>query len=148
MNKEIVKLTEDNLREIIREGVRMALSDERKQLNEMARVGFFDDYEVYVHTNDPGHIPHFHLRDSATQGKIFETCIELKRNKYFHHGYHQGVLNSKERKVLAKFMESVNEHIGKTNYEVTCILWNMNNSDYNIDLHEVTTIPDYTNIED
>lgn len=30
------------------------------ELYEMARVGYMGDYEVYVNTDDPGIIPHFH----------------------------------------------------------------------------------------
>lgn len=31
-------------------------------LLEMAQVGFVDGkYEVYIHTDDPGNIPHFHM---------------------------------------------------------------------------------------
>lgn len=143
MKKQLIHLTEDELISIIKEGVSLALSKENGRLNEMARVGFFDEYEVYVHTDDAGHIPHFHLRDSATQGRMFETCIELKTNKYFHHGAHQGVLNSGERKDLAEFMESMNTKLNMTNYKATCILWNMNNSKDNIEVNDNMIIPNY-----
>lgn len=148
MEKNLIKLTENELISIIKEGVILALNEVRERLDEMARVGFFDEYEVYVHTDDAGHVPHFHLRDATTQGRVFDTCIELKTNKYFHHGGHQGILNSGERKDLAKFMESMNPQLKMTNYKATCILWNLNNSKDNIEITDDMAIPNYRTLED
>lgn len=147
MEKEILHLTQNELVNTISEAISLALNRERKHLNEMARVGFCDTYEVYVRTNDPGYIPHFHFRDAATQGEKFETCIQLRTNKYFHHGNYTATLNSKDRKTLANFMESINPSLNMTNYKATCILWNMNNSSDNITEEEMNVIPDYRNIE-
>ena len=145
MAKKIV-LTEEQLRDIIC-GV---ISDD-SNLMEYARVGFVGDkggLEVYVMTDDPGYIPHFHVRDYKTRGKEFDTCIEIQRNKYFIHGHHSGKLNAAQRKSLAEFMEGPCQN-GKygSNYELTVDMWNLNNSNANVEF-DGETIPDYRTIED
>ena len=46
-----------------------AAMSEQSPLLEMARVGFINgQFEVYVHTDDGGNIPHVHVRDAETQG--------------------------------------------------------------------------------
>lgn len=49
----------------------MNFANEPIKLYEMARVGCFDDLEVIVWTDDPGKIPHFHIRDRSTRVKSF-----------------------------------------------------------------------------
>ena len=146
----------DKINKIIREEINKVVNettnDHREPLLEMARVGYMGkrgEYEVYVRTDDPGHVPHFHLRDSATQGKNFETCIELKNNRYFLHGGYTDTLNSSQRKCLADFMEAPNEYFGN-NYVATVYAWNINNSTENIkikkDEHGRIIMPDYRTI--
>jgi len=139
--------------EIVTETIKRVL-EEKEMLNEMARVGYMgkkNEFEIYVRTDDPCHIPHFHLRDSSTQGKIFETCIELKTNKYFHHGQYKDVLNSSQRKSLATFMEAENEYF-PNNYMATIYAWNTNNSSEKVtpvkDDEGNVIIPNYRNIID
>lgn len=122
-----------------------------EEITEMARVGFLNGskYEIYVNTNDMGKIPHFHLRDSATRGKEFHTCIEITKNKYFKHGNKTDMLNSSMRKDLALFMASKRKLYGGieiTNWQLVVFLWNSNNSD--VQIPENTPMPNYTQIED
>ena len=127
--------------------------DKKKHLlNEMARVGFMGPLEVIVYTNDPGHIPHVHIIDSATRGKEFDTCIMLGDNKYFLHGKHNDLLNSKLRKEFADFMEQPCRFPQyQNNYEFATMMWNANNSDSYImaqtDAEGKVLVPDYRSLE-
>ena len=87
-------------------------------LTEMARIGFTDDmYEIYINTDDPGNIPHFHYR-KANEWDKFHTCIKIATAEYFHHTGKEDVLNSKQRKELVKFLSSKHETIENlTNYQ-------------------------------
>jgi len=120
-------------------------------LNEMARVGYFgpNEFEVYVHTNDPGNIPHFHVRDSSTQGREFHTCIELLNAKYFHHTGKEDFLNSKHRKQLVAFLLSEPDDEDspfQRNWDALIYEWNRNNSDNKVS--KDIEVPDYTKIVD
>lgn len=99
-------------------------------LLEMARVGFINgQFEVYVHTDDGGHTPHVHVRDKATRGCQFETCIELKRNWYFLHGKYKDMMSGDMAKEFAEFMESKSSNPKyQNNYELSVDMWNLNNS--------------------
>lgn len=110
--------------------LRKAIKDgDNEPILEFARVGFAGKFEIYIMTNDPGSVPHFHIRDAATQGDEFETCIRIDTNQYFFHGKYKGVLNSKQRKDLAEFMEGPCK-LGKyqNNYELAVDMWNLNNN--------------------
>ena len=151
MAKKIIRITEEDLHKIVNDATQNVL-EESHLLFEMARVGYMGrrgEFEVYVRTDDPGHIPHFHLRDSATQGREFETCIELKTNKYFIHGGYTDTLNSSQRKCLAEFMEAPNQYFGN-NYGATVYAWNTNNSTEHIeivkDVRGDIIMPDYRTI--
>ena len=114
-------------------------------LTEMARIGFTDDmYEIYINTDDPGNIPHFHYR-KANEWDKFHTCIKIATAEYFHHTGKEDVLNSKQRKELVKFLSSKNETIENlTNYQYVIASWNSNNSSKKIPLD--TEMPDYLNL--
>ena len=112
-------------------------------LLEMARVGFVDDkYEVYVHTDDPGNIPHFHMWDAETRGQKFHTCIKIESPEYFHHTGKEDVLNNRLKKDLIKFLngKSKNNRFS-TNWEYLLSMWNDNNSKRNVP--EDIPIPNY-----
>ena len=112
------------------------------QLYEMARVGMIDEYEVYIHTDDPGKIPHFHIWDYSTRGQNFHTCVRIDKPEYFHHTGKEDVLNSKMRKELVKFLTSKSKNKRfDTNWEYLISMWNDNNSDIQID--EEQEIPNY-----
>lgn len=104
-------------------------------LLEMARVGFInDEYEVYIHTDDPGNVPHFHIWDAETRGHKFHTCIRIESPEYFHHTGKEDYLNSSMRKELIKFLKSKPTKLKRydTNWEVVVDMWNANNSKMNI----------------
>ena len=122
-----------------------------QNIEAMARVGFTSDkYEVYVNTNDGGKIPHFHYRDANDWSK-FHTCIRIDRPEYFHHEGKSDVLNSKQKKALQKFMKSkvsLDRYKDKfsNNWELICFMWDINNSDIQID--DITQQPNYINLPD
>lgn len=114
------------------------------RLEEMALLGNFDDYEVMVYEGE-GTIPHFHFRN-LQNGK--QGCIKLLTNEYFFHGQYTDTLNSKERKLLVNFLKSEPKKQyqkifaeGLTNFDVLCLLWDMNNDD-EISLNDVK-MPNY-----
>lgn len=120
---------------------------------EMARVGYFfrDKFEVYIHTDDPGNEPHFHVRDSATQRNEFHTCIKIKTNEYFHHTGKEDVLNSQMRKALVEFLQKEPAKKSKkiqflTNWDKVLYEWNENNSSVEVD--EDQLMPNYLSIHE
>lgn len=116
------------------------------QLYEMARVGMMNEYEVYVHTDDPGRVPHFHIWDYSTRGQKFHTCIRIDKPEYFHHTGKEDLLNSKMKKELIKFLNSKSRNRRfDTNWEYLISMWNDNNSDEEID--ENQPIPDYSKLQ-
>lgn len=122
------------------------IKEQEMAILEMARIGYLDNaLEVYINTNDPGHIPHFHVRDKATRGDNFHTCIEIKTNRYFHHTGKEDVLNSSQRKALMEFVKSKDKY-GDEIWPLIIKEWNRNNSDFEVDLNQ--NIPDYTTIHE
>lgn len=116
-------------------------------LLEMARVGFTDDeYEVYIHTEDTGNIPHFHIWDAETRGQKFHTCIKIESPEYFHHTGKEDYLNSSMRKELIKFLKSKPTKLKRydTNWEVVVDMWNANNSKASVP--DDPPMPDYTKL--
>lgn len=150
MGKKIVKLTEEKFNKIITTAVEKVLNEVAMlgnfnenikmtaRLDEMARVGFINgEYEVYVWTDDPGNIPHVHIRDTNSKGQNFETCVQLKTNSYFLHGSYTDTLNSKQRKAFAEFMISPSRNKKyATNYEYAVDMWNDNNSNVILELEK------------
>lgn len=122
-------------------------NDERLML-EMAQIGRFDKNKltIYVRSDDPGNIPHFHIVDTQTLGAHFHTCVEIKTNRYFHHTGKEDVLSSKQRKELNSFLKSRYKNKGFSNWSWVLINWNGNNSDMLV--NELQDQPDYTNIEE
>ena len=121
-------------------------------LCEMARVGYFfdDKYEVYIRTNDPGDEPHFHIRDSCTQGKEFHTCVKIKESMYFRHAGKMDLLNTHEKKALVNFLKATppkKKNVSfSSNWEKVIYEWNENNSKMQVDEDQI--MPDYTKIVD
>lgn len=116
-------------------------------LNDMAKVGNYDDFEIIVFSNEGGNIPHFHIRDVNTNGSNFHTCVRLDKPEYFHHTGKEDILNSKQKKELVRFLESnskVKRFSTFTNWEVLLTLWNMNNS--TVELDEDMSMPNYLDL--
>lgn len=124
------------------------------QIDEMARVGFLTKttpclYEIYVMTDDPGKIPHFHIRDCEKKGKSgsqFHTCIDLTQPRYFHHPGKQDNLTRKQLKELVEFLMSKYKDRNETNWQHIIDVLNDNNSDVELSIN--SKIPNYTDIED
>ena len=124
----------------------MKFKNLNNNLEEMARIGSYDEVEVVVFTNDPGKIPHFHIRDIVTRGSIFHSCVRIDKAEYFKHTEKEDILNSKDKKDLVKFLkEKTNSKIFiGTNWQLLLYMWNLNNSDVIID--EDTAMPEYNNL--
>ena len=125
--------------------------NENELLVEMARIGYADNLEIYVLTDDPGYIPHIHIRDRETKGKVFDTCIKFDSANYFQHGHHDDKLNSKQKKIINDFLHSSPSNgLVSTNFEYAIILWNDNNSKQNVEIKKDENgnviIPDYTKL--
>lgn len=39
--------------------------------------GTFSKYTISVNSNDSGNIPHFHVKDTNSNGRYFHTCIQI-----------------------------------------------------------------------
>ena len=116
-------------------------------LNDMARIGFMDEFEIVIYTDDPGNIPHMHILDASTHGNNFSSCVKLESAEYFPHGgKYKDKFNSKQRKAFNEFMKSKPKNKRfSTNYEYACSMWNDNNSKTNVD--ETREQPDYTKLK-
>lgn len=147
------RITEKQLKMIIKESVEKAIGEIRSaRLDEMARVGFIDGaYEVYVWTDDPGNIPHVHVRDTNSRGKNYETCIKLETNEYFPQGHYNNRMNSSMRKVFNDFMNAPCQNRRYQNYyDFAVDMWNSNNSSATVnpryDANGDIIVPDYTSL--
>lgn len=84
------------------------------QLYEMSKVGELSKYTIFINSDDPGNIPHFHIIDSASYknkktGPLeFHTCIEIGNPKYFHHKSErkEDKINKSFAKQLISFLSS------------------------------------------
>lgn len=119
------------------------VGEDHGALLEMAAVGEFSSYKITVFENE-GNVPHFHVYDKQTKRLI---CLKIGKPEYFKHGKYQNELDRDERKLLQKWLSLPNEEFWEdnhqviTNYEVICILWNMNNRGNRVDVKQ--SIPDY-----
>lgn len=113
-------------------------------LNEMARIGYIDDLELIIWTDDPGNIPHFHIRDKETKGNNFHCCIRLDEPSYFKHQGKMDVLNTKQKKKLINFLNSSSKmgNFEVKNWDKIIAYWNDNNS--SVILPDDYPMPDYT----
>lgn len=115
-----------NLREIL-------IHDDSNLLLEMARVGDMDNkLAIYIRSNDPGNIPHFHIVDQTTLGDKFHTCVKIETAEYFHHTGKEDTLNAKQKKSLMEFF-SKNDKWGDNYWDIVLQEWNRNNSKIEID---------------
>lgn len=121
----------------------MKFANEPMSLEEMARIGFIDNLEVLIWTDDPGNIPHFHIRDISTKGEKFHCCVRIDRPEYFKHTGKEDSLNSKQKKNLINFLNSTSKlgGIEIKNWDKVVMYWNDNNS--NLILPDDLEMPDY-----
>ncbi|MGN0006894.1 MAG: hypothetical protein ACI35T_02225 [Alistipes sp.] len=111
------------------------------ELLEMALIGNVDEYTISINTNDGGYIPHFHIKDTNSNGNKFHTCIKIEKAEYFHHTGKENILNSKLRKELIKFLQSETE-LGITHWKYLVATWKKNNSNRKLPIE--IPMPDYT----
>lgn len=124
---------------------------EEKHLLEMARIGWIPinsdkSVEVYVHTDDRGDTPHFHVRKYGKKKFEWETCIKYTSAEYFLHGKYRNKLPNKDfAKELNKMLKSQNpKDPGRTYWQTAIVAWNSNNS--KVDLPFDLEQPDYSQL--
>lgn len=114
--------------------IRQAVGEDT--LCEMSRVGFVsvgtsETVEVYVHTDDTGQVPHFHVRKYHAGGNGFdwEVCVKYLSAEYFFHGCeHAGIpaganISGKD---LNRFFDAKKAD-GRTYWQIAVDAWNDNN---------------------
>lgn len=146
-----MNLTEKQIRKAIHEEICEYIKHKRS-LNEMARVGLLGEYDIVVHTDDRGFVPHFHIIDKATRGFEFDCCVKLETNEYFIHGGHDDVLDRNDRNRLYAFMLEPHRNVHyRNNYEYAVNLWNDNNSSSYVQIKEDEEgniiVPDYRHLQ-
>ena len=104
----------------------------RIPLFETARIGCIGNLEIYIRTDDPDNIPHFHIWDKETMGRKFHGCIRIDKAEYCFQESKRSTLNSEQLGELVKFLESPYERYGITNWDRVVIAWNDNNSKANL----------------
>lgn len=131
----------------------MKIQKIKEPLNEMARIGFVPvgttkTVEVYVHTDDSGNVPHFHVRKYGTNNKFeWETCIRYDSPTYFYHGrYVDKIPDKKIIKQLDSMLRSIDpESRNNDTFWNECVdEWNRNNSEIKLDKN--IEQPDYTKL--
>ncbi len=114
--------------------------------HEMAQIGVFDAYVVWVGTDDEGIVPHFHVWDADTAGEVFHTCIQLEKAAYFHHTGKEDAFDSNSIEALCRFLRSPSvDEPEKTNWQVLVIEWNRNNPTRKVE--KDSQMPDYQLLE-
>ena len=117
------------------------ISDNTDMLLEMARVGDMDSkLAIYIRSNDPGNIPHFHIVDQVTMGDKFHTCIKIETAEYFHHTGKEDILNAKQNKSLMEFF-SKSDKWGDNYWDIVLQEWNRNNS--KVEVNRKLKTPNY-----
>lgn len=124
-----------------------------KSFLEMARIGFIpvgttNTIEVYVHTNDAGKIPHFHIRKYGANNQFeWETCVKFESPNYFIHGHYDDRIPGrkivKELDIMLRTIDKKDRN-HRTYWQKAIDAWNDNNSDVELplDLEQ----PDYTKL--
>lgn len=127
----------------------MKITVHEQKMEEMAVIGPLKrGYEVVVYTDDGGNTPHFHVRDIGTHGKEFESCAEIKTNRYFLHKPNHVEMPRDVRKMLYEFMcQPSEDNVFKTNYASVIFEWNRNNSKMKIPFSQDAEVPDYVHIQ-
>lgn len=133
--------------------MKLTIGENNEMILEMARIGWIPaneekGIEVYVHTDDAGKTPHFHVRKYGKNNNFeWETCIQYQCAEYFLHGRYKDKLpDRKTAKELDKMLRSVNKksRFKETYWQTAIDEWNRNNSDVEIDPD--IEQPDYTKI--
>ena len=102
---------------------------ERKlRLDEMARVGRFEEYQVWIQ-NLEGPIAHVHVFVGSHESPSWQTCVCLETATYFHHTGKEGVFDSRQKAAFVDFMKSIADPKFPTlsKWDLACIDWNNTN---------------------
>ena len=122
---------------------------ELHDIDGMARIGFVPvntkkTVEVYVHTDDEGRVPHFHVRKYGRNNQFdWEACVMYTSAEYFAHGHYTDRIPTKGCKQLDAMLRETSKS-GRTYWETAVDAWNLNNSEEDLpyDLEQ----PDYTKL--
>ena len=104
----------------------------KQQLNEMARVGTFNNYDIRIYPENLG-LATFHL-SKGTEWEIVLaikdfTIIEIKQNSKKEKFVKKGSISISLQKQLVEFFKNTNS-LGTTNWSFLLYTWNMNNPKY------------------
>lgn len=117
----------------------------------MTRIWYYPigtkSVEVYVHTDDPGKVPHFHVRKKGNGRFEWGVCIRYDSCDYFSHERYRGKLPSKKNvKELDSMLRTIDiRDRGRRTFWEKCVDgWNDNNSDIELDLD--IEQPDYSEL--
>lgn len=115
----------------------------KKDIEGISRIGFIEDYEIYIKTDDEVCIPHFHIRNRSNISD-FNTSVCIEKTEYCFHNNKENELSADTKIKLQEFMQqSVPFANGDLSFwECVCIAWNSNNPDSYI--IERCSQPDYT----
>lgn len=123
-----------------------------QNISAMARIGWIpsnsiNSIEVYVHTDDSGMIPHFHVRKYSKNGHPeWETCIKFDSAEYYLHGRYKDRLPKGVAYEMNKMFKEVNpKRRGLTFWQSAIDDWNNNNS--SIQLDQDLEQPDYCELQ-
>ena len=98
----------------------------------------------HVYPNE-GKIPHFHI---FTKNHKFETCIKFEVAEYFHHGgKYNDEFNSKQMKIINKWLHSNVPHSRLSNWEFGALMWNQKNGKSKTIYINSIEIPNYRYIK-
>ena len=137
------------------ETLRMVIESDEKMMMRMGRVcSVGEDLDILYFWEDSAPIPHFHLVDKATFGKLFHTCVKIespeyyrytiRQYEYFHHDGTEGKLSDEQCQLLVAALNST-EHFDKwTNWQYLLHAWNINNPEHEVDID--IPMPDYMNL--
>lgn len=144
MSENRKQLIESALAELEKEDAGQVETAGRHLLLEMALVGRFTNrLEAYVHTNDPGKFPHFHIRDIVTRGREFHCCVKILVPEYFVHGKKRDKLNGADKAALIEFLNGPHRRFTEyTNWAYLVNEWNINNSE--LIVPDDAPMPDYS----
>jgi len=117
------------------------LRSDGQVLTEMTQIDILLDFAVCVYGSE-GPVAHFHVLKGNSKYPDWETCIEIRHPKYFHHFGKESILNSKQKKDLMTFLSAPHKYFStKSNWQVLVIVWSMNNTEHQIS--PIPEMPDY-----
>ena len=117
---------------------------EEKVFNQIKIKKKVIDYGIYVYSGE-GPVPHFHII-SNDGGREFDGCMCIYEAKFFDHGVHTSILNSKELKLLDAFLRT-QYVVSGTKWDYLSLVWQASNEAMSIKYKKnikTSVQPDYT----